>query len=128
MGIFFALAGLGLFVSFNLYRGYILRAERDTLATLLQKARSQAIQNVGASPHGLKIEEQNFILFRGVSYAARNQTYDEAYERQGTIIITGPTEIVFSPLLASTSNSLFTLAENLQLFQITVNEQGAIVF
>ena len=44
--IFIFIAGSAMFVSMDSYRGFSLRGERDTVISVLQKARSQSISNI----------------------------------------------------------------------------------
>ena len=63
IAILMVIFGLGLFASFDLYRGYSYRSERDTIVGLLTKARSRSMSNVYQSAHG-------------VCYNASAQTYN----------------------------------------------------
>src|SRR3989344_5249325 len=63
--------GLGLFMSFDVYRGFSHRSERDVIVSLLERARSHAMANVGQSAWGFCEDAgNNYIIFHGTVYAA----------------------------------------------------------
>jgi len=101
-------SGFGLIVSMENYRGYSFHNERDTLVTLLTKARSQAVSNMcfGASctngrPHGLHLEPHHYTLFQGDSYATRDTAVDEVLDARYegvSAVVPSFTDIVFAQL------------------------------
>jgi prepilin-type N-terminal cleavage/methylation domain-containing protein len=68
MAIIFA---LGLFMSMEMYRGYSRRSERDTLASVLERARSRAMANVHQHMWGACLDGSNYVIFSGQNYANR---------------------------------------------------------
>ena len=79
MGILIFILSLGLFVSFDAYRGYIFRSERSVAVSVLEKARSRAVNNLYEMPHGVCYDDASraYVIFRGASCilgAANNET------------------------------------------------------
>jgi prepilin-type N-terminal cleavage/methylation domain-containing protein len=65
MAIMVIILGFGLFTTLDAYSGFIFRSERNNLVSILTRARSQALNNVNESPHGVCYISPNYILFRG---------------------------------------------------------------
>ena len=88
------------------YRGHSFRSERDVLVSVLQKARSQAVSNMcfGAGctdgkQHGVHIESNQYTIFQGATWAARDPAVDEVTAIQSkTITAVGFTDVVFAEL------------------------------
>jgi len=61
---------VGAFANVNLFTRQISISEESTLVGVLQKARSRAMNNIDASPHGVYVKngEMCYILFEGNSY------------------------------------------------------------
>ena len=101
------ISGFGLIVSIDSYRGYAFRADRDTLVSLLERARSQSMNNIciGASCtngrlHGVFIDAagSQYILFQGSTYAARDSAVDEVVGASSLVSHSGLAEVVFAQL------------------------------
>jgi len=108
-----------LLVSFDSYRGSSFRSGRDNLIEALEHARAQAMNNVclgascaGASPHGVSIEGDHYVIFQGGSYAHRDAGVDEIIDASPTLSYQGPSEIVFATSSGEVS----------QLFSITLRD------
>ena len=79
MAILSIVAAISLAVSMDSYRGYAFRGDRDMLVAVLQKARSQAINNIcrGSSctngkPHGVHFASPGqYVIFEGTDFADR---------------------------------------------------------
>lgn len=127
MGILAIIGGFGLFVSLDFYRSNVIFSERDTLLSLLRRARLDAVNNIQAMPHGLYVATTSYILFAGSSYAARSSTHDYAFDKSVAVTTGGLTEVVFSPLAAtSTASGTITLADETRNLEILVNYEGMI--
>ena len=79
--IFLILAGIGLFMTLDAFRGYLHRSERDTIVSTLAKARSEAMANIcigptcaDGKPHGVCYSAPDYIIFQGSSYNAAEAT------------------------------------------------------
>lgn len=127
MGILAVILNLGYFVGFDFYKNYALYSEKDVLISVLRKARSQALNNVGATAHGVYINDSSFIIFYGPSFILRNNQYDENIKRAPGISLSGLNEAVFQPLTAtSTASGTIALSNNRKTFFIDVNYEGRI--
>ncbi len=117
MALIVIVAAFGLIVSFDDYRGFNFRNERDVVAAVLQKARSQAVNNMCFSygtidchdgkPHGAYFGTPGqYVIFQGTSYAARDTEADEIIEvKNAAVNLTGFDEVVFSRLSGDASVS-----------------------
>lgn len=134
MSLFIAVAGIGLFVSMDSYRGFMFRSERDTIVSLLNKARSQALNNMcfgatcsGGKAHGVHFAAGQYTLFQGSTYAGRDTGADEVITAQDlTASVTPLSDVVFSPLAATTSFATFTITQDSHSSVITVGSEGQI--
>jgi prepilin-type N-terminal cleavage/methylation domain-containing protein len=127
MAILALILGLGYFAGFDFYKNYALDSEKDLLMSILRKARSQAINNVGAAAHGVSVNGSWYTIFYGNSYASRNAQYDENIRKAPGITLSGLNEVVFAPLTAtSTASGTITLNNGKKSFFIDINYEGRI--
>jgi Tfp pilus assembly protein FimT len=120
------LLGMGLFISFDSYRRYLLNSERDIAVGVLQKARSRAFNNIYQTPHGVHIDSNAFTLFRGTSYIAGSST-NETFPANAAVTQSGITDIWFDQLSADASVSgTLVLANGVQSKTISINDEGTI--
>ncbi len=128
IAIMAGLASFGFFIAMNQYRAYVLESDWDTAASLLQTARSRAMNNINGSDHGFYFAENDFIVFQGASYASRNGDYDEIIPRSTLVSVSGPEEIVFKRLRGDidVSGTLITLSNGERSRTITLNNEGLI--
>ena len=110
MGIMTLLGGVALIVSMDNYHAYAFRAERDTLVSLLEKARSQSMSNIclgalgsctNGRPHGVYVSAGQYIVFQGQTYTTRDTLVDEVYPVRGVDVKTKSdslNEVVFAQL------------------------------
>ena len=138
MAIFIMVAGFGLFVSLDTFRGYSFRNERDVVVSVLNKARSQSINNMcfGTSctdgkAHGVYFGVAgNYVVFQGASYATRDTALDEvvAASHKGATV-TGTSEVVFAPLSAVVASpATITVTADSHSSVITVGTEGQVVW
>lgn len=97
------LAGASLFFDVNNFRGTAFNSEMANLATALQTARANALNNVNQSEHGVAINPTGyvgFVIFEGSSYATRDTARDSKIPSMYTIAVepSSPTEVVFTQL------------------------------
>src|SRR3989338_4178929 len=117
----------GLFLSIDFYRSYAFRAERDMLISVLQKARSQALNNIRETPHGVRLEDDSYILFQGSSYAAADHGFDQVVGAAPSISHTGLSEIVFTQLSGGANASgTIDVTDGLRTISISINNAGRI--
>lgn len=145
MALVAMVSGFGLIASMETYRGYSFRTERDTLIATLQKARSEAINNMcfgasctGGEPHGVHIASHRYVLFQGGSYTTRNSTLDEIIDARYFGIATATpsfTDVVFSRLAGTTTpnpHGVMAISlidtEGTDSSVVTINPEGQITW
>lgn len=100
-----------------------------SLAQSLRRAQIQAQAVDGDTRWGVKIQPGNLTLFKGLSYALRDTSYDEAFDLNSHISFSGPAEIVFAKFtgLPQTTGTL-TLATGSESITLNVNEKGTVSY
>lgn len=129
--------GFTLFVSMDTLHSSISRSDRDLIVSTLQRARSQAMNNVcvgsgctEGKAHGVQIDTANkkITLFQGSAYVSGDPA--NAVFELNSNTITGDSEIVFEQLSGNTAaqtNTTVTDARG-QTSVITVNPWGQILW
>lgn len=138
IGLLSVISSFALIVGMDSYRSYSFRADRDTLVSLLQRARSQSVNNLcigsgsctGGRPHGLAIFPDSYVLFQGSSYALRDTAADERIPASTAILRTGLSEVVFAQLSGSAapSGDITLKGGNGQISTTTISSVGQIVW
>lgn len=135
LGMFAIMAGFGLYVNMENYRGSSFHSDRDLLVSLLQHARAQAISNKcgGANcinngkAHGVAVVGGNYVIYQGSNYASRDVSEDAVFSGNPSVTRTGATDISFSQLTATTSvDKTITLAGGGKTSDVTVSTEGQI--
>lgn len=94
------LAVMGIIIGLDSFQRYDQRSERDLLVSLLEKARSEAVNNIGEHAHGLHFDPAspaNYVLFRGNIFGSAPQ-YDLSVPRNQAVAVSGLTDVVFTQL------------------------------
>ncbi len=129
IAIFSIIAGVVGILGNSLYAGYIVFSEKITVVAALEKARSQAMANVGTTSHGVYFGGEDYILFEGTSYAARASAYDEIIPRAPGIATTGLAEVVFNPLSGDTATiGTVNISAGQNPTTISINQEGRISY
>jgi|SRR3989344_1626533 len=102
LAIFGALMMMGLFFDFTFYRGTSFNTDVDIFASILQRARARAVNNINESNHGVYIDTGDYVLFQGNSYGA-NPSFDQRISRNPNVNFSGASEIVFSQISGNSS-------------------------
>ncbi len=126
MGIMAIILAIGIPISWNFYLDYELVYEQRTLNSLLGYARNLSMVNTNEAIHGVYINNSNFVVFEGDSYAARDVNADKPFPRSSAISIAGPNEQRFLPLSGQTSSSTFSVSNGRKTFTTYVNSEGRI--
>lgn len=114
-------------VGVEFYQSQLLISERDTVLSLLRSARARAMNNIDQSSHGLYIDSNQYVVYEGLSYALRSQTYDEAFPHSLGIAISGPSDVNFSSSDGSSNVSgTVALSTGAGKSNISVNYEGRI--
>ena len=92
MALVAILGSMGLIAGVDSYQRYLFRSDLETVASLLQKARSSAMNNIGETSHGVYVgDASSLILFRGASYTIL-PAYDLKVEKSKTVMYTSRRE------------------------------------
>lgn len=127
MAIVAFFAAIGIFMSGDMYRSSSFQSDVNALATSLQRARSQAMNNINEKPHGVKILGGDYIIFEGVDYNSR--TGEEVIKGNSNFIFTGPSEVVFQQLSGNCPLCTdITISYEAKTSTIPMNIQGRIDF
>lgn len=129
VAILTAIFGLGLFLSFDFYKSYAARAEKNVVISVLQKARSQAMDNINQTKHGVHFSESplTYTLFEGSSYNPINPT-NLAITASYGITVTSPAlplDVIFDQLSGEVASSPITITLS-EGTTITINDEGRI--
>ena len=138
ISVVLTLLGLGLFMSFDSYRGFIFRSERVMLVSILEKARSRAINNYFQTSWGVCFDPntESYISFRG-DHCELGLATNEVIPKSSSVELAGyllHSPIVFKQL---TGNLLYqmspadaeatsTLSNGLSTTTISINNEGRI--
>jgi hypothetical protein len=117
----------GLIFGVDFYKTYSFDAERNTILSVLQKARSRALNNINQSPHGVSFQSNNYVIFQGASYASRDLNYDQAIPKNPAINASGLSETVFQQLSGEVqSGGDIVLDNGKRTSIISINNEGRI--
>lgn len=140
IGIISIISLFVLWIGPDSYRGYLFRNERDTIVSILQKARSQAVSNIcmgsgctNGKPHGVHFGANKYIVFQGSDYATRDSAQDEEISSNYNLDLSGSTitDVVFAELSGDVSlPGDIKLSDyiNGQTSDININSQGRIAW
>lgn len=128
-GMMTVLIGVGLFMSIDAYKKYVFRAEQHLVVSVLEKARSRAINNIHQSPHGVCFQESKYVIFRGVciadnptnEYIAANKLIAR-HSRFETLFPV----IFFTQITATTTPVVIQVKDGVRVADISVNYEGTI--
>jgi len=98
----------------------------NTTVQTLRRAQvlSQGVD--GDTSWGVKLQQTDITLFKGISYALRDTNFDEVYTLSGNVTPSGVSEVVFSKLLGNpnTTGTLVLISSNNEIKNITLNSKG----
>lgn len=123
------LAGMSMPVFSSLWIASEMDTAVNTVAQNLERAQllSQAVQN--DSRWGVYIAAGIITLYKGDTYAGRDDSYDETFPISGSIEIQGASEFNFAKLSGEPlSGGTVTLTYGDRNRSITVNQKGTVEF
>lgn len=119
-------------ISIPIYQSVQVRNDLDIAATTLAQSirRSQVLSQGmdGDTNWGVKVQIGSIIIFRGVSYAARDVSFDEVFSVPTSIVPSGLSEII-SEKLTGMPQSMGTITFTSSLNEtrtLTLNAKGNI--
>jgi len=103
-----------------------LEVATNTAVQTVRRAQSLSVASDGDANWGVSIIPGDIVIYRGSTYAARDNTYDEKYSISTNITASGVTDVSFAKLsgLPSTTGTL-TLS-NGDTKAITINGKGVV--
>lgn len=121
------LAGLGLFLDVNILRSNIFGSDVNGIVDSIRRSRSEALNNVNNSAHGVKILTGSYVLFEGPNYASRIVSKDQVIPVKAGMVFSGLDEAVFVQLSGeSTASGSIIVTEGLKTSVITINYDGGV--
>lgn len=135
LAIFLTIVGLVFDSSFDNFEKSSVDTEADTLMSLLQHARAEAMSNICrdisctvGSFHGILIINNSFIVFEGTDFKSSNRAFDQVTPRNSAFVSSGVSEISFENLSGNTINYGNIILENKsgQKIIVSVGQEGQI--
>lgn len=90
------LAGSTIPLSINFYKAQQLDTNTKGVVQALRRAQLKAMSIEDDSIFGVYLTDDDYILFKGSSFSARDVSYDEVFDLPQIITVTGIQEIAFS--------------------------------
>ncbi len=119
-------------MSIPFFQIFLTRNELDqttsTYAQTLRRAQLTSIAKDGDSLWGVRVGASSILLFKGSSYALRDQTFDESTSIAPTVAVSGLLEVVFqkgSGIPTATGTTVFT-SSNGEIRNVTINQKGMV--
>lgn len=123
------LAGLSLPV----YRTLLQKNDLDiavvSVAQSLRRSQmlSQAVD--GDTTWGVKAQSGSIVMFKGVSFAARDANFDETFDVPSTISMSGVTEIIFAKFTGfPQTTGVINLSTEIDSRTVSINEKGTVSY
>lgn len=128
VGILALVAGSAMMFMGNFLSQSNLRSEHTLVLSLVKQARTLSLANRNRKAHGVKILSSTYVLFEGWSYAGRDASLDLSYNRDTSVMITGPSEIIFYTLSGRSGTTALTFghASTTTTYAININTEGSI--
>ena len=123
IGILAIVAGMGMTFGFDAYRGYLFRAEHTGALHILSTARNRAVNNFDQKPHGIKFENDGYILFKGNTYNDADPANAD-YPKNQAFSVTGIDTVIFEQLSGNILLCTDTLGDPLDPCMVTFDGGG----
>jgi prepilin-type N-terminal cleavage/methylation domain-containing protein len=126
--------GLGLFISFDFYKNYAFRSEASVIVSILQKARSQSLNNISQTRHGVHFSSPlQYVIFECANSTCTSYTQNPSTDivinpGYGVVVSNTPFDVVFNQLDGNcvTGCAAFTVTANGKTQTIDINSEGRI--
>ena len=118
------LATFGVIAGLDTFARYNFHSERDSAIALLQKARSEAINNIGEAAHGVYFgsDQPDLILFSGASYTGAYELKIEKSKAVSYSNTCAGDQVVFTQLSGGTT----ACEVKINGVPVTINNEGGI--
>lgn len=90
-------------VGVSYYQSQILNETTDNLVSTLRQAQALAMSGENNHAFGVFFAEDSYIMFEGQDYESRLIDQDVVFPISSNVIMSGPSEIIFSELTGSAS-------------------------
>ena len=121
-------------ISVPVYQSFQARNDLDiatvTIAHSLRRAQLLSQASDGDTNWGVVVQSTAISLFKGISYAARDASYDEIFDLPGSLAPSGVSEIVFTKFtgLPQTTGTIIITSNTNEARSITINQKGAVSY
>jgi len=135
MAIMSLVFGLGGVAGFDFYKRYAFQTEKNTIVSVLQKARSQSLNNINQRRHGVRFADPlQYIIFECQATVPQCVNYNQADTAKdilispayGISITNTPFDIIFEQLSGASMNTAITVSDGVMSYNISVNSAGQI--
>ncbi len=127
MAVLALLIAVSLPLALSFYKTRQLDVCENGIVQALRRAQLKAMSVEADSTFGVYISSNQYVLFKGSSYATRDTAYDEVTDLPANLQISGLSEIVFSKLNGTTLNTgNITLTIDNRSETININALGRI--
>lgn len=123
------LAGFSLPVYRTLIKKNDLDIAINSITASLRRAQilSQAVD--GDTTWAVNVQSGSIVMFKGVSFAARDTNFDETFDVPNTIGMSGVTEIVFAKFTGfPQTTGTINLSTESDTRSVSINEKGTITY
>jgi type II secretory pathway pseudopilin PulG len=130
--LYIAILSLVFALSMPFYQTLQNRNELDitanTLAQSYRRAELLSQASDGDSTWGVKMENGKITMFKGTSFATRDQNLDETFAVAPSITFTGTDEMVFAKVTGqpAAAGSLTLTSPNNETRTVTINSKGIV--
>lgn len=114
------------------YHRFMVRNDLDIAVMSLVEnfRRAQVLSQItdGDSSWGVHVTTGSILLYKGINYAARDQSYDEDTSVSSSIVFSGLNDVLFSKqtgLPQSVGTTTFTSTTN-EVRNVTINQKGMV--
>jgi prepilin-type N-terminal cleavage/methylation domain-containing protein len=127
ISIFSIFASMTTSTYYNMRSHTSLELDTSSLVEALRFAQSSSQSGKGDSKWGVKIFPNQFVIFKGDTYAGRVLGFDDAYNLSGGVNVSGVSEVVFEKVTGGTTVvGTVTLTNASDSNNIIINEKGTI--
>ncbi|MEN9552239.1 MAG: hypothetical protein RI935_616 [Candidatus Parcubacteria bacterium] len=120
-------------MSLPVYNSFINRNELDQTVALyaqsLRRAQALSVAQIGDSVWGVKLNSSSILVFKGASYATRDQAFDEVISFSPNITFSGLSEVAFLKRVGvptTTGTSTFILYQDTR--NVFINQKGMVAY
>lgn len=120
------------FLSTPFYSRFLLQNEvantQDKLAGSLRKAQIYSMMGKGGSAWSVNYSSNKITLYKGISFAGRDGSFDEKFDINSNVVISGITDISFarSSGLPTPNTASITISAGNNSKNLNMNSQGVV--